>query len=76
MARIDDLKKRLTDLRNQIEKAEAAASLSVEGHSLTNQKLTVLYDREAQLEDAIEEYYRGQPFQVIEFTSSRGNYNV
>lgn len=67
MARIDELKAELTTIRERISEASEAASLSIEGRSLTRQALVVLQEREAELTWAIQEYYTGSPFHRIRF---------
>ena len=67
MARIDDLKAELTTIREHISEAEGAASLSVDGRSLTRQNLQALRDREASLTWAIQSYYRRNSLGRIEF---------
>ena len=67
MARIDDMKAELAALRQTIADTEAAASVSVDGRSLTRQSLAELRSREAQLTWAISGFYRGTSLGRIEF---------
>lgn len=67
MARIDDLKADLTEVRARIKEATEAANVGVDGRSLTRQSIESLRAREAELSWAIESYYRGSPFGRVEF---------
>lgn len=66
MARIDDLKTELTEVRAQIKTAYEASAVSVEGRGMTRQNLVVLQDREAKLELAIKNLLRGSAFGKVE----------
>lgn len=62
MARIDEMKAELADVRQRLSEARKAASLSIDGRSLTRQGMTELEDREAVLTYEIESFYRGSSF--------------
>lgn len=67
MPRIDDLKSELEAVRQAIRDSYGASSLSLEGRSLTRQSLGILREREAELEHAINAYYRGSSIGQIRF---------
>ncbi len=65
MARIDDMKAELREVRQRLEEAYAAAGGSMEGRSLTRQSLDQLRKREAELTWAIDRHYGAGPIGVI-----------
>lgn len=65
MARIDDLKTELAQVRAARLKTIDAQNVSVPGVGLTYQSMDALGAREAELTWQIESYYRGGPFGQI-----------
>ena len=67
MAGIRKLKADLERVEKRIEEAEQAASLGVEGRSLTRQSLDQLEKKAASLRWDIASYYRGSSLGRVEF---------
>ena len=59
MARIDNLKAELVRVRTKLDEAYDGTGVSLEGHSLTRQSITILKEREAELTWDIQSALKG-----------------